>query len=279
MTEHDHDVLIAELRALGRAVEPSPDATERIVLAVGRAVPPESPVIMQSGRVGRSGRVGEHLSRWWGSTHRRVAVAVVLAVAALLLTPPVRATVAQWFGFAGVQVHIVPAGPTAPPPTTRTPSPPPTLTGNGDLARAHALISFVPLVPSELGLPQAVEVSADRRVLSMSWSSPSGPIRLDQFADGLDYAFAKTASNAEFISVGPDFALWFAVPHEVVVLNPDGTPRTESARLAGQTLIWEHDRTALRLEGNLSRERAVEIAGSIEPVLSPSPPASSTPAR
>ena len=38
--------------------------------------------------------------------------------------------------------------------------------------------------------------------------------------------------------------------------SPDGTRRTESARLAGHTLIWQDGGTTLRLEGDLSLERA-----------------------
>ena len=61
-------------------------------------------------------------------------------------------------------------------------------------------------------------------------------------------------------------ALWFEEPHEVVLLDPDGTRRTESARLAGHTLIWLEGDTTLRIEGELSLQRAVEIAESAEPV-------------
>jgi hypothetical protein len=56
--------------------------------------------------------------------------------------------------------------------------------------------------------------------------------------------------------------LWFEEPHEVVLLEPDGSRRTESAHLAGHTLIWLDDVTTLRLEGDLSLECAVEIAES-----------------
>jgi hypothetical protein len=46
------------------------------------------------------------------------------------------------------------------------------------------------------------------------------------------------------------------------VLDADGTKRTETARLAGHTLIWEHGTTALRLEGDLTLDRAIQIAES-----------------
>ena len=73
-----------------------------------------------------------------------------------------------------------------------------------------------------------------------------------------------SAAGVEFTSVAGAFALWFDEPHEVVVLAPDGTRRTETARLAGHTLIWEQaDGTTLRLVGDLTRVRALEIAVSV----------------
>jgi hypothetical protein len=82
----------------------------------------------------------------------------------------------------------------------------------------------------------------------------------------LDYTFSKRAHGIEFTSVAGSSAIWFNEPHSVVVLNKDGTARTETARLAGHTLIWEHGGTTLRLEGDVNLERAVEIAASAKPV-------------
>jgi hypothetical protein len=52
----------------------------------------------------------------------------------------------------------------------------------------------------------------------------------------------------------------------VVLLDPDGSRRTETARLAGHTLIWPRGDTTLRLEGDLTLEEAVRIAESAMPV-------------
>jgi len=197
---------------------------------------------------------------------RKVAVAAVALVVALVAVPPVRAAVVGWFGVGGVKVRLEPGGvPTA------SPSPPIPVTAGGTLRQAADAVAFPVFVPSALGPPGGVQVSADRRVVSMSWASPgAGVLRLDQFGGELDFVFAKTATGAQFISVGGDFALFFDAPHEVVVLDPDGTPRTTSARLAGHTLIWTASDTGwtARLEGQVSQQRAVEIAESA--VLVPS---------
>ena len=111
-------------------------------------------------------------------------------------------------------------------------------------------------------------MSADRRLLSLTWSGGAdGTVRLDEFDAQLDYTFAKRAPGVEFVAVAGDFALWFDEPHDVVVLNPDGSRRRETARLAGNTLIWMHGGTTMRLEGDLTQQRALEIAESV-----PAPP-------
>jgi hypothetical protein len=109
-------------------------------------------------------------------------------------------------------------------------------------------------------------VSADRKVLSMSWTDPdAGVVRLDEFDGELDYGFAKTAPDAVYTEVGGYGGLWFEAPHEVVWLL-GGRSRHAPPRLAGHTLIWERGGTALRLEGDLTLERAVAIAESAVPV-------------
>lgn len=186
-----------------------------------------------------------------------VVTAVLLA---LLVTPPVRAAVADWLGFAGIVVRHDPS-----PQPSRAP-PPPTAGTDMSLDQARRLVSFEVAVPADLGAPDGVEVSADHGVLSMTWARPAtGTVRLDQFDGRLDYAVAKSAPGVEFTSVSGAGALWFDRPHRVVLLGPDGSRRRETARLGGQTLIWERGATTLRLEGGLSQQQAIAIAESVPP--------------
>lgn len=248
----EYDALAADLTALGRAL-PQPETGERLTVAVmARVAEMPRPVT-----VSRQRRLWRGISGAVVSRRRRVVVAVTAILLALLGTPPVRAAVADWFGFAGVSVRLDPT------PDPSVASPPPTVASTTGLDEARNLVGFAPVILSALGSPQGVEVSADRRLLSMSWTDKgAGAIRLDQFDGRLDYAFAKTAPGAEFTSVAGSFALWFDRPHEVVVLDADGTRRTETARLAGHTLIWEYGGSTLRLDGDLTLARAIEIASS-----------------
>ena len=106
------------------------------------------------------------------------------------------------------------------------------------VAEAAGLVDFVPQVPAELGEPDAVDVSDDRVIVSMSWSTADGVVRLDQFDGRLDFGIAKTSPGVQYARVGDTDALWFERPHEVVILDDQDRPRTETARLAGHTLIW-----------------------------------------
>jgi hypothetical protein len=250
------EALAAELVTLGHALprqEPVPHLVHAVTARLADAGPPATSTPLDRLRA----RAADTFVR-----RRRQAVVVVTAVLlALLAAPPVRAAVADWFGFAGIIVRHDPN------PSGSRASPPPSVAATTTLGEAKTLVTFQPVVPAALGPPQGVEVSADRRVLSMSWTGgDDGAVRVDQFDARLDYTFAKTSRTVRFTEVAGTSALWFEEPHEVVLLNRDGTRRTETARLAGHTLIWEHGTTTVRLEADVSLARALEIAGSVAPV-------------
>jgi len=189
----------------------------------------------------------------------RSRVALVLSVlVALVLTTfvvtPVGAHVADWFGFHGVMVregepHGSPASPD--------------LSGRLSLADAAELVGFEPALPALLGAPTTVSVSADRQVVTMTWTRSGETVRLDQFDAGIEGLFWKTARGAERVGVAGGDALWFAAPHDVVLALDGGQPEIAAPRLAGPTLVWPRGRLTLRLEGVAALDRAVEIAESI----------------
>jgi len=255
------DVLVSDLRALAPAAAPGAGEADAVTAAVMArlAAAPSAPAPAR----GRA-RWGD-VAAWFARRRRRLAVALVVVLLALTGVPAVRAAVADWFGFAGVKVKLTPEPRSSSSPLA-TPSPPPSV-APGRLAAVRHLVAFVPRLPAALGPPDGVEVSADRKVLSMSWNDPAaGVVRLDEFDGGLDYGFAKTAPGAEYLDVGGYGGLWFEQPHEVVWLLGE-TSRHDPPRLAGHTLIWEQGGTTLRLEGDLTRERAVAIAESAVPVF------------
>jgi hypothetical protein len=191
-----------------------------------------------------------------------LVAAVVAALLSGLAVEPVRAQLADWFGFAGVRVHRDPSAvPPSPSPSSSSPSGSPSA-GSVSLERARALVRFRVRVPAALGPPRTVQVSADRRVVSMTWATPMGPVRLDQFDGRLDYAFAKSAPDVTWLQVKGEPALWFDEPHAVAVVAGESS-RTSPPRLAARTLIWESAGVTMRLEGDLTQERALAVAASV----------------
>lgn len=194
----------------------------------------------------------------WLRSRWRAAVAFFTAVVVIgALAPPVRATVAELFGFGGVVVRREPG-----PVPSGTPAPPPAVRGT-TLEQARRLIAFEPLLPSALGEPDGVDVSGDREVLSLSWTVNGRTVRLDEFGSTLDPRFWKAVRNVEYIQIGDDEGLWFPDPHEVVTLDDAGNQRREPPRLAGPTLVWEHGPTTLRLEGLSTFAEASALAATI----------------
>jgi len=253
--ERDRE-LAAELRQLGRELavdRPDAELVDRVMARV--SAEPATPTRRPYDRVSGYGRRILDAVR---ARRRAFAAALAAVLVGLALTPPVRAAVAEWFGFGGVIVREAPA------PGPSTAPPPPAATSKLTMQQARDLVAFDPVVPSTLGPPDGVEVSTDRRVLSLSWSD--GPVRLDQFDGTLSPVMSKPAHDATTFTLAGTTYLWIERPHEVVVVDRDGRERTESARLAGSTLIWERGDTTLRLEADVSRERAVAIARSVRAV-------------
>ncbi|CUR59680.1 conserved hypothetical protein [metagenome] len=195
--------------------------------------------------------------RW----RRWVAGLLLGVLAGGVVASPVGATIREWLGFHGVAV-------TSGDPVTSSPTVP-AATGGTALAEAAGLAGFEPVVPEVLGAPDAVEVSDDASVVSLSWTTDNGTVRLDEFLGTIEPLFWKTAPEAEHVMVAGRDALWLPTPHRVTVLGPDGDVRQLPSRLAAPTLVWLHGDLTLRLEGDLDLDEAVAAAESVDPGTSP----------
>jgi hypothetical protein len=191
-------------------------------------------------------------SRW----RRWVAGLLLGLVGAGVVVSPVGATIREWLGFHGVAV-------TSGEREAGTPVVP-SAAGASGLDEAAAAVGFTPVLPARLGAPDGVEVSADALVLSVSWSTDSGTVRLDQFRGSVEPLFWKTAEGAVPVSVSGRDALWLPTAHRVTVVTAEGDTRQLPSRLAAPTLLWLDDDLTLRLEGDLTLEEATEIAESSE---------------
>ncbi|MFJ7075979.1 hypothetical protein [Streptomyces sp. NPDC098781] len=265
-----------ELRALGRSLDTrgAGDGAETMVERVLGQILAEQVPVPVAEPPGPAERL-RAVRRWTRVRWRSLTATLCGLLTVLVLTPPVRAAVLDWFDFAGVEVRYDPSA---------IPSPGAEVPGCGrsvSLAQAGRRAGFEPLIPAELGTPDAVAVrgeSGGRFVVSLCWHEDGRTIRLDERRASLDIGFEKTVREPpEWISPGPaashgtspDPALWFARPHLLTFWLVDGAGERYSReeRTAGPTLLWtrraEGETVALRLEGVASKERALEVARSV----------------
>jgi hypothetical protein len=237
----DHEQLIEELRELGSA------------LRVPQAVDQRNAIRARLTRPAR------RLPR----VRLLLAAAAAALAAAVTLVAPARAAVVEVIGdllrVAGIEVRVEHTPGALP----RNPSPLPS-SRPAALAEADRLARFPVRVPEVLGEPEQVlladpDPSGAPRVVSLIYRG--GTVRLDQFDGSMDPGFVKTAPDAQWVDIG---GVWLPSPHPVTYVGRDGVPRTETARLAGPTLIWASaDSITYRLEGIGTLAEATEVARSL----------------
>jgi hypothetical protein len=75
---------------------------------------------------------------------------------------------------------------------------------------------------------------------------------------------AAAGTTVELVAVdGARGAFLSGDPHFLFLLDELGNPVEDSARLAGNVLLWSEGRIAYRLEGDVDRETALELAESL----------------
>jgi hypothetical protein len=268
-----------ELRALGRSLDaPGAGGPESMVERVLEQILAERLPVPVAQAPGPGERL-RAVRRWTRTRWRSLAATLCGLLAVLALTPPVRAAVLDWFDFGGVEVRYDPSA---------VPSPGAEVPGCGrsvSLAQAEQRAGFEPLVPSALGAPDVVTVTAEPRgrfLVSLCWRERGDTIRLDEYPARLDIGFTKRVrEQPEWLSLDGDSselggthdtALWFPRPHLLSfwLVDAAGSHYTREQRTAGPTLLWMHGPgvldvpdVTLRLEGVASKARAVEIAKSL----------------
>jgi hypothetical protein len=191
-------------------------------------------------------------------------LAIPLAIVALVAAvPPARSAVLDWLGIGGETIERVPEQPTPAPTTTPL-----------DLGLRVPLPSGAP-VPAALGRPDAVY--KDGEIVTLLYRPRTGLPESAQSGAGALLSYFPGRTNQEFVRkfAGPDTTIdrvtvdgergfWLSgALHGLIYEDPSGTIVEVPARLAGHTLVWRRGDRTLRLEADISKERALEIARSI----------------
>jgi hypothetical protein len=181
------------------------------------------------------------------------ALAAVLAAFAVTMaaSPDARSAVLEWLGLKSVRVERGEPRPTDSGLRLGTPV---------TLEQARERIPFLAL-PGALGEPEAVHVGRD----SVALVYP-GPLLVQEFPARVEPFIEKTVgmgARLERLRVDGAPAYWIEGAHGFAY-DDGGEGRFEEQRIAGNTLLVERaDGLLVRVEGDLSRERAVEVAGSV----------------
>ena len=267
----DLDDLAVRLRALGTHLDvgapadPWPAIRARLTAAEPEPVPDRPRARWWSPRgavtlpgAARSGRRVPAGRRW-------ILAGIAALIAVVAGVAPARAAVVDAVGgllrIAGIEVRREPAPGGLP----ARPSPLPSVSSVA-LEDARRVALFPLRVPATLGVPEQVQLgdpdpAGAPRVVTLIYRG--GTVRLDEFDGALSPYFTKTAPEAERTEVGAGQAIWLPRPHPVSYVGRDGVERTETARLAGPTLIWTAAGVTYRLEGLPDLAQARTIASSL----------------
>lgn len=209
-------------------------------------------------------RLAERRRPWWRAVSRRQALAIALAVlavsaAAVMAVPSARTAVLRFFHIGAVTVERVETLPQAKErPLTAglgRPLPP-------DVAARRA--GFRMLLPPLEGSLQRVYFRDGLQAALLE-----GPVLLVEVQGRDQFDFAKKlagqGTRLDEVTVNGAFGLWIEGARHVVIFR-DRTGRIQElqTRMAGNVLVWTRGGLTLRLEGELTKQQALELARSIK---------------
>ncbi len=189
--------------------------------------------------------------------------ALAVALAATLAVPGARSAFLELFHLKGATVRVVEELPPVVPSTSLD-----RLGEQVSLAEARRRAGFDLVGPEALGEPDAVRAGGggmisfvygeglDLRVIFSQARGRTEPVFLKKLAGGGTVVEHVTISGEPglFISGEPHFFMW---------VSEDGSLRDEPVYLARDVLLWQRGRLLLRLEGELTLERALAVARSV----------------
>lgn len=226
-----------------------------------------------------SARVLERVAEPTPPRRRRRALAVafaalVVAIAAAMAVPQARTAILDFFGLRGATVQRVETLPRVPPASEQA------LDLGEPLPDASPNVKIPEvLVPAALGPPDATYLDREQYGLRLTLvygpreGIPESPytgvgVLISQFVGEGAVRFVEkmvdAGSSVEVLQVGPYPALWIEGGPHTVLFDGDDRVFEDHGRLAGNTLLVERNDVLVRIEGELTRERAIEIAESLE---------------
>jgi hypothetical protein len=218
---------------------------------------------------------------WYQTRWAAAAAAVLLALAALIAFPPTRDTIARF-----LNLHaLITRTSNLPTPSPLPPGPLGTRLGLGGkttLGGARGAVKWKVLVPSSLGQPdevyqQGAPDGPPQGEVTLVYATapgikPSGQtgvsVLVTEATGAVDANFffkvLPPGTTLEEVTVNGHHGYWIAgQPHDFFLIDADGAVRNETLRLATNTLIIDYGGTVVRIEGDMSKQEALQIAASL----------------
>jgi hypothetical protein len=212
-------------------------------------------------------RLGAAPRRRFALPRRRalaVAFAILaVAVGAVMAVEPARTAVLEWLGIKGVTIVRLEKLPDAP------------LTNEVGLGERVTLEEARRRAPwlaepdaDDPGAPDEVYFSADvpGGQVTFLWGTRQEARLLMTQSPGSAFAekMLQPESETERTDVDGRPAIWFfGEEHFFVFRDRRGALQEDTGRLVGNTLLWQLGDLTVRIEGDLSKEQALEIARSV----------------
>jgi hypothetical protein len=235
---------------------------ERTLVSLGRELAlPEAPDIVGSVLTSVAPRERPQLPR------RRLVLAVALVlvalVAATLAIPSARSALFRALHIGGEEIHVVDRLPAVRPPARLDR----VLGSEVSLAEARRAAGF-PLheldeKPDRVYLGELGTVwflyGTPEHVRLLLAQTPHESVDRRFFQK---FAAGGTRVEPLFVDGAPGVFL-SGNPHLVIILDRSGRPVAETARLAHSVLVWSRGGVAYRLEGDLTRDQALDLASQL----------------
>jgi hypothetical protein len=220
--------------------------------------------------------------QWFENRWAMAAAVAILALAALLAYSPSRDAIAHWFNLY-TRIQQVPHLAT---PTPQPAGPLGKRLGLGDrttLPTARAAVKWTVLLPPSMGQPDEVYLqlpplgppggevtlvyafrpgipTSGQTGVSLLITEAQGTVNRDLFGK----IVGQGDTTIEEISVAGHPGYWIAGrPHIFFLIDSNGNTRDETLRLATNTLLINVDGTIVRIEGDLIKDQALQIAASL----------------
>jgi hypothetical protein len=195
----------------------------------------------------------------WRRRHALAAAALALLFGGTMaVSPSARTDVLRWLGLKSVEIKKAPVP---------TPRPGASLNLGTRSSVADLRASGVPVrVPRGLGSPDVYATRLFNGTVAASLVY-DGPILVQTFRASASRFIQKTVGSAEAVedvTVDGNPGYFITGAHGFAFEVENNEVYYEDQRIAGNTLLVEGDGVLLRIEGAISKRRAVEIAESVQ---------------